>query len=115
MRIFTIAACALAVSVTVVACGGQDDTSSNTASTPTATVATAASTSKVNANSASRAELQRAFEAAGVTNAAQWAREVEEYRPYSASDTSWSKLRKELAKYNIAADVLEKIISTLQL
>ena len=86
-----------------------------TAASSTATPSTTRSTTtKVNANKATRADLQAAFQAAGVSNAAQWAREVEEYRPYTADDTNWSKLRKELAKYNIASDVLEKIIATLE-
>ena len=121
--------------VVLAACGGSDKTAATAAASPATTapnvttiasgVATTASTTrsttagavgtKVNANSASRAELQAAFEAAGVTNAAQWAREVEEYRPYTADDPTWGRLRKELAKYNIASDVLEKIIATLAL
>jgi hypothetical protein len=120
--------------VTLAACGGSNKTAATaTASTAAASNATtvasgvattasttrpataAASGTKVNANNATRAELQAAFEAAGVTNAAQWAREVEEYRPYTADDPTWGRLRKELAKYNIASDVLEKIIATLAL
>ena len=79
----------------------------------TNTAAKPAATGKVSANTATRAQMQAAFEAAGVTNAGRWAGEVEEYRPYPADDPNFAKLRKELAKYNIAADVLEKIISTL--
>ena len=123
--------------VALAACGSSDKTAATATASPATTassattraagVATTASASttrsttagatstKVNANSASRAELQAAFEAAGVTNAAQWAREVEEYRPYTADDPTWGRLRKELAKYNIASDVLEKIIATLAL
>jgi len=120
--------------VALAACGGSNKTAATVAASPTTAssattvasgVATTASTTrsttagatgtKVNANSATRAELQAAFEAAGVTNAAQWAREVEEYRPYTADDPTWGRLRKELAKYNIASDVLEKIIATLAL
>ena len=120
--------------VALAACGGSIKTAATVAASPTTAssattvasgVATTASTTrsttagatgtKVNANSATRAELQAAFEAAGVTNAAQWAREVEEYRPYTADDPTWGRLRKELAKYNIASDVLEKIIATLAL
>jgi DNA uptake protein ComE-like DNA-binding protein len=86
-----------------------------TTTTPATTTvgATTATSTKVNANSASQAELQAAFQAAGISNSAQWAREVVEYRPYTADDTNWGKLRKELAKYNIASDVLEKIIAML--
>lgn len=75
----------------------------------------AATVRKVNANTASAAELQQAFEAAGVTSAARWVREVQEYRPYPANDPSFAKLRGELAKYNPSADTVDKIISTLAL
>ncbi len=68
---------------------------------------------KVNVNSASASELEAAFDAAGVTNARRWAREVEEYRPYP-SDPDYGKLRQELGKYNISPDILELIISTLE-
>jgi hypothetical protein len=68
---------------------------------------------RVNANTASVAELQAAFEAAGISNADKWAREVDEYRP-CPNDPTWAQLRQELGKYNIADDVLEKIISVLE-
>lgn len=70
---------------------------------------------KVNANTASVPELQKALESAGVPNAARWAREVEEYRPYPTDDPTFAKLRQNLAKYNPAPDVVEKIISALSL
>ncbi len=70
---------------------------------------------KVNANTATLAELQAAFEAAGIPNAARWAREVDEYRPYPTDDPSFSKLRRELAKYNPSPETVEKIISALSL
>ena len=101
----TTVASSAATSVATTAASGATAGSSTT---------TRSTTTKVNANKATQAELQAAFQAAGVSNAAQWAREVMEYRPYTADDTNWSKLRKELAKYNIAADVLEKIIATLE-
>jgi hypothetical protein len=75
----------------------------------------AAASTKVSANDASIAELQRAFEAAGIPNAARWAREVDEYRPYPTNDPGFAKLRQELSKYNPSPDVLEKIIATLAL
>lgn len=75
----------------------------------------AATVRKVNANTASAAELQQAFEAAGIMSAARWVREVQEYRPYPANDPSFAKLRGELAKYNPSADTVDKIISTLAL
>jgi hypothetical protein len=57
--------------------------------------------------------MQRVFEAAGISNAARWAREVEEYRPYPTNDPSFAKLRQELAKYNPSPDVLQKILESL--
>jgi hypothetical protein len=77
--------------------------------------AAAAEAPKVNANSASIPELQEAFEAAGIPNAARWAREVDEYRPYPTDDPSFGKLRSELAKYNPSPDVLQKILASLSL
>ena len=70
---------------------------------------------KVNANTASVAEMQRAFEAAGISSAARWAREVEEYRPYPTDDPSFAKLRRELAKYNPGPGVVDQIVATLAL
>ncbi|MGE3271347.1 MAG: hypothetical protein AB7P40_21540 [Chloroflexota bacterium] len=70
---------------------------------------------KVDANKATVAELQRAFEAAGISNASRWAREVEEYRPYPTDDPGFAKLRRELAKYNPAPGVVDAIIATLSL
>jgi hypothetical protein len=75
----------------------------------------AASSAKVSANDASIAELQQAFEAAGIPSAARWAREVDEYRPYPTNDPGFAKLRQELSKYNPSPDVLEKIVATLSL
>jgi hypothetical protein len=81
---------------------------------PAAAQASAA-VQKVNANTASIAELQQAFEAAGIPSAARWAREVDEYRPYPTDDPTFAKLRQNLAKYNPSPDVVEKIIATLTL
>ena len=89
----------------------------------TSTPATAAATStpaavaatKVSANNATVAQLQAAFEAAGISNASRWAREVEEYRPYATTDTTYAKLRGELAKYNPAPGVVDAIVATLTL
>ncbi len=95
---------------------GSAAAASPAASPAASSAAPAASTAgKVNANTASVPELQAAFEAAGVTNAVRWAREVEEYRPYPTNDPSFAKLRQELAKYNPAPDVLEKILASLTL
>ena len=88
--------------------------SPSTAPTAAATAATTAP-AKVSANNATRAELQAAFTAAGITGAAQWAREVEEYRPYPTNDPNMAKLRQELAKYNPGSGVVDKIVATLAL
>jgi hypothetical protein len=79
------------------------------------TSGTPAAVRKVNPNNASIAEIQQALESAGVPNAARWAREVDEYKPYPTDDPSFAKLRQNLAKYNPAPDVVEKIISALSL
>lgn len=71
--------------------------------------------SKVSANTATRAQMQATFEAAGIPNAARMAGEVEEYRPYPTNDPTFAKLRKELAKYRIADQVVDQIIATLAL
>ena len=68
---------------------------------------------KVNINEASTSDLEVAFKAAGVTNPRRWAQEVDEYRPYP-TDPDFAKLRQELGKYNIAPNILELIISTLE-
>jgi hypothetical protein len=70
---------------------------------------------KVNANTASQDQVQQALEAGGVPNAARWAREVVEYRPYPTDDPSLAKLRQELAKYNPSPDVVDQIIGSLTL
>ena len=69
----------------------------------------------VSANDATIDELTAAFEAADIPNASRWAREVDEYRPYSEDDTDYAKLRGELAKYNPSPETLEAIIATLHL
>ena len=103
---------AAAASTTV---GGSDTTSPDTTSPDTAADTTDASgaTTKVNANDASVEELAAAFEAAGIPNAARWAHEVEEYRPYS--DDGWAHLRQELSKYNIDDATFEQIVASLEL
>lgn len=84
-------------------------------STSAAPVASSTPARKVSANSASRAELQAAFQAAGISNPANWAREVEEYRPYPTNDPTFAKLRQNLAKYNPGPGVVDGIIATLSL
>lgn len=48
-------------------------------------------------------------------NAAKWADEIAEYRPYTADDPNFTKLRTELAKYNPGPGVVDKIVSVLAL
>ena len=121
---------AVAAAVVLSACGAGAAASAPTAA-PTAAskpaasaaAATAATTApgasqaskKANANTASIPEIQAALEANGVTNAARWAREVDEYRPYPTSDPGFAKLRRELAKYNPGPETLERILATLAL
>ena len=82
---------------------------------PAASPAASAASGKVSANGATIAQLTAAFQAAGIPQADRWAREVDEYRPYAASDTGFSKLRGQLAKYNPSADVVAKITAALSL
>jgi len=118
----------IAALVLAAACGGStalsgQANSPNIASTttPAPTVSTtgaaspSASVAKVSANNATNAQLVTALTAAGVPNPANWAREVAEYRPYDASDANMTKLRQNLAKYNPAPGVVDKIISALSL
>ncbi len=116
-RILAVSVLGAAV-LAIAGCGGSDDTavdasSPAAAAPPAAAATTTAAAAKVSANSASTGELSAALEAGGVNNAEKWADEIAEYRPYPADDTSFAKLRKELAKYNPAPDELEKIVSVL--
>ena len=91
----------------LVACGGaSDDGDSVSTFTPGA---------RVSANNASMADLQAAFEHAGISYAGKWAREVDEYRPYPEDDPNFVKLRGELAKYNPAVGVVDQIVAQLEL
>ena len=76
---------------------------------------TASAVKKVNANTASEAELLSAFQAANISNAARWVKEVMEYRPYPTNDPTFAKLRGELAKYNPGPGVVDQIVATLSL
>lgn len=111
----------LAATVVLVACGGAANTPAANATTPaaaatsTATTTTASSITKASANNATAAELQAAFEAAGVPNASRWIIEVQEYRPYPTDDPSFAKLKSNLAKYNPSADTLSRILGALSL
>ena len=70
---------------------------------------------KLSANNATRAELQAGFEAAGISNTRQWAREVEEYRPYPEDDPDLTKLRTGLAEHNADPGIVDAIIALLEL
>lgn len=135
-------ALALAGMMAFAACGGGDDedTATPAAQVPTTVVTTVPATTpttvltpttaapattttaapapvvvKPNANTASRAEMTAAFTAAGISNAARWAMEVEEYRPYPTNDPNMAKLRQNLAKYNPGPGVVDGIIASLSL
>ncbi len=135
-----VAGAGIGAALIAAACsGGDDDTTPTAAATTAATTAAATSTQraatatgtsaataaatgtssaaakKVSANNATIAELTAAFEAAGISSASRWAREVDEYRPYAATDTNLNKLRQELAKYNPGPGVVDAIVATLQL
>lgn len=69
----------------------------------------------MSANNATPAQVTTALEAAGVGNAARWAREVVEYRPYPTDDPNLSKLRKDLVKYNPAPGFTDAIVGALSL
>jgi hypothetical protein len=90
---------------------------SSSQSAPSAVVRSAspAAVQKVNANTASQDDVQRALAADGVPNPDRWAREVVEYRPYPTDDPSFAKLRQNLAKYNPAPEVVDEIVAALTL
>ena len=118
----------LLVTVILAACGSPGSTAAPTAAgtSPSAAVGASVGTpsavpgsqttgaGKVNANTATEAELAAAFAAASIPSADRWAGEVAEYRPYDP-DPTWAKLRQELGKYNIDPAVLEQIIGVLEL
>ena len=108
---FMVVMAMLSLSVIVVACGSDSATSGseNTGSSSTS------SEGKLSANNASEEELEAAFEAAGITNASQWAHEVEEYHPYPVDDVNFTKLRNDLAEYNPEPGVVDAIIELLEL
>ena len=138
------AAASVVLALTLAACGGGSDSESQasgaaaqptpsttvaavtttaaapastapTTAAPAATTTTTAAVVKANANTASRADIQAALESAGVPSAAQWSREVVEYRPYPTNDPNMAKLRQNLAKYNPGPGVVDLIISALSL
>lgn len=92
----------------------------NTATDPTSVTGTAAAGessaagARVSANTATNDELIAALTAAGVTNAAKWANEIQEYRPYDSSDTALTKLQDNLTKYNPDDATLRAILGVLK-
>ena len=108
----------LVLSVIAVACGSGSDpgeTVTSTAVSGTPSNPTDAPAGKLSANNATDEELEAAFEAAGISNPAVWAHEVEEYRPYSVDDTDFAKLRRGLAEHNADPNVVDAIIALLEL
>ena len=93
------------------ACGTDSDSPATSQDSPSE----GASSGRLSANNATEDELEAAFEAAGIANAEQWAREVEEYRPYPVDDPSFLKLRAELQKYNPGPGVVDAIVALLEL
>jgi hypothetical protein len=67
----------------------------------------------VDPNTATTAQLTVALRAAGVNNPARWAKEVEEYRPYTSGNLK-STLTQELGKYDISQDQLNRVLSALK-
>ena len=109
-------AAATTVATTAAATSTQRAATATSTATAAATgTSTAAATKKLSANNATIAELTAAFEAAGISSASRWAREVDEYRPYATTDTNLNRLRQELAKYNPGPGVVDAIVATLQL
>lgn len=124
-RIAVVLGIFMAAAAVTIGCGSSSTSSTATSAAPGSTTGAAGGTGgslngsarpapKVSANTASATELEAALTAAGVTNAARWTKEIQEYRPYPADDPSMATLRKELQKYKPAADQLEKIIGALQ-
>ncbi|AII11348.1 MULTISPECIES: hypothetical protein [Rhodococcus] len=101
-------------------CSSNDSGTGSSASPTTSVVASStmspggsvAEVAQVDPNTASQSQIQAAFEAAGVSNAGKWAKEVTEYGPYSP-DTISDTLTKELGKYGIDQQTLDTILSVL--
>lgn len=94
--------------LSLAACSGGSSTGGD-AATPAASVPAG----KVSANNASEEELVAALEGAGVEDAAEWADEIVEYRPYADAAALEETLTEELAKYNPTPETIEKILSVL--
>lgn len=107
----------LAAVIGLAACGSDGSTEATTTEPvpAAATAAPASPTGKVSANDATEDELIAVMEAAGIDNAAKWADEIIEYRPYAADDTSLETLSGELAKYNASPETIDQILALLEL
>jgi hypothetical protein len=67
----------------------------------------------VDPNTATTDELTAALRSAGVDNPEKWAREVEEYGPYTAENLE-PTLTEKLGKYEISQDQLRRVLSALK-
>jgi hypothetical protein len=118
----------LMLACVIAACGGTavpaSAPTSSTVAAPVATATAGATTAataslsavtQASANNATSAQITAALASAGVPNPDRWTIEVIEYRPYAVTDTSFTKLRGQLAKYNPAVGVVDKIVSALSL
>lgn len=120
-RVAAATSAVVAVTVVVASCGSASSPSTSpppaapaTVSSPSpAPAASAGAGTTVSANTASQAEIAAALQAAGVTNADRWAKEVVEYRPYPLGDIRFTRLREELAKYNPDPAAVDAILSVL--
>ena len=111
MRLTRLAFTLTLAAATLAACGGGDEPAAEpaaAAAAPTSAggAAAEAPAGKINANTATEAELMTI---PGVGK--EIAHEIEEYRPYDAT-TGEAKFRKELAKY-IAAEEIDGIVTYL--
>ena len=109
--------------VLVVGCGDSGGESASTDG-PIGTVGTQTSSTddpvepvgtdtEFSVNDASEAEIEAFLTAAGIPNAATWAHEIEEYRPYDGSEADWDRLREELSKYGADEATMAKIIEAI--
>ena len=98
----------LTLTLAAVACGSESDSSTEGADSGE----TVTAGGKLSANNASDEELEAAFEAAGISNA-EWAHDGS--YTYPVDDTDFTKLRRELAKYNPGPGVVDSIIDLLEL
>jgi hypothetical protein len=83
------------------------------ASSPASTGAANPAVETVDPNKATSDELTAALGSAGVDNPDRWAREVQEYGPYTSENLK-PTLTEELGKYDISQDQLSKVLSALK-